>query len=241
MAAFKLRTLAMVNVSKRTLQWQENLEREKPPEDREQQYPPVEVTTLPCHYEITAELAAQLNAEIANYNRNRNGLSLWNVLAICLENKIPVPDEVSEFFLHISRKLVGYARDGEKQARQLISDLVLGTVNEDGGRGEFRSFQNAEKERDIVRRTGEIILQQVASKLPAHEPLEAIYETVAKEFDVEPAHVKKLVRLYEADAGSFGFRELLKAATSPSQVFASGLDTTLTSPGAEVHSEEPSD
>jgi hypothetical protein len=67
---------------------------------------------------------------------------------------------------------------------------VLGTVNENGGRGEFRSFQNAEKERDIVRRTGGIILQQVAGKLPAHESLEAIYETVAKEFDVEPEHVK---------------------------------------------------
>jgi hypothetical protein len=71
--------------------------------------------------------------------------------------------------------------------------------------------------------------------------LEAIYETVAEEFDVEPEHVKRLFRLYEADAGSFGFRELLKATTSPPQVFASGLDTTLASPDDEVHSEEPSD
>jgi hypothetical protein len=29
----------MVDVKKRALQWQENLERAKPPEDREQQYP----------------------------------------------------------------------------------------------------------------------------------------------------------------------------------------------------------
>jgi hypothetical protein len=234
----------MVDVRKRKLQWQENLERAKRPEDREQQYPPVEVT-IPRHYEITAELAAQLNTEIANYNRNRNALSLWNVLAICLENKIPVPDKVSEFFLHVSRKLIGYARDGEQQARQSISDLVLGTVNEDGGRGAFRSFQNSEKERDIVRRTNEIIFQQIsqqiAGKPRAHESLEAIYETVAPEFDVEPEHVKKVFGLYERDAGSFGLRELLKAATSPPQVFASGLDTTPARPDDEVHSDESSD
>lgn len=231
----------MVDVKKRRLQWQENLEREKRPEDRERQYPPVEVTTSPRHYEITAELAARLNAEIANYNRNRNALSLWNVLAICLENEIPVPDKVSEFFLDISRKLIGYARDGQKEARQLISNLVLGTISEDGGRGEFRSFQNAEKERDIVRRVSEIILQQIAGKLPPHESLEAIYETVAQEFSVEPEHVKRLFRLYEADAGSFGFRELFKAATSPPQVFASGLDTTHASPNDDIHSEDQSD
>jgi hypothetical protein len=80
---------------------------------------------------------------------------------------------------------------------------VLGTVNEDGGRGVFRSFQHAEKERDIVRRTGDIILQWIAGKLPALESLESIYETVAKEFYVDPEHVKKLFRLYEAEAGSF--------------------------------------
>jgi hypothetical protein len=228
----------MVDVKKRALQWQENLERAKPPKDREQQYPPVGVTTLPRHYEITAGLAGQLNVEIANYNRDRNALSLWNVLAICLENKIPVPDKVDEFFLNISQKLIGYSRDGKKEARQFISDLVLGTVNEDGGRGVFRSFQNVENERDIVRRFGELILQN-AGKLES-ESLEAIYENVAEEFDVEPEHVKKLVRLHEADAGSFGFRELLKATTNPPQVFASGLDTTLTS-SDEVHSEEPSD
>jgi hypothetical protein len=153
------------------------------------------------NYEITAQLAARLNAEIANYNRHRNTLSLWNVLAICLENKIPVPDKVSEFFLDISQRLIGFARNGEKQASQSISNLVLGTISEDGGRGEFRSFQNIEKERDIVRRTGEIILQRIAGKLPALKSLEAIYETVAQEFSVEPEHVKRLFRLYEADAG----------------------------------------
>ncbi|BBZ99860.1 hypothetical protein [Bradyrhizobium diazoefficiens] len=231
----------MVDVRKRTLQWQENLERAKRPEDNEQQYPPVEVTTLPCHYEITAQLAARLNTEIANYNRHRNALSLWNALAICLENKIPVPDKVSEFFLDISQKLIGFARDGEKQASRSISNLVLGTISEDGGRGEFRSFQNIEKERDIVRRTGEIILQRIAGKLPALKSLEAIYETVAQEFSVEPEHVKRLFRLYEADAGSFGFRELLKAATSPPQVFASGLDTTHANPDDAIHSDDPPD
>lgn len=231
----------MIDVRKRTLQWQENLEKAERPEDGKEQFPPVEVTILPRHYEITAELAVRLNTEIADYKRNRNALSLWSVLAICLENEIPVPDGVNEFFLDISRKLIGYARDGEKQARQSISDLVLGTINEDGGHGAFRSFQNAEKERAIVRRTNEIIFQRIAGKPPAHASLEAIYETVASEFNVEPEHVKKVFRLYERDAGSFGVRELLKAATSPPQVFASGLDTTPAIPDAEVQSEESLD
>jgi hypothetical protein len=235
----------MVDVRKRTLLWQENLERANRLKDGKQQYPPVEITTPLGHFKITADLAAQLNVEIADYKRNRNALSLWSILAICLENKIPVPDGVSEFFLHISQKLIGYACDHEKQARQSISDLVLGTVNEDGGHGAFRSFRNLEKEQDIVRRTNEIIVQQIrqriAGKPPAHASLEAIYETVASEFDVEPEHVKKVFRLYERDAGSFGLRELLKAVTSPPQVFASGLDTTVAIPDVEVHSEEPSD
>jgi hypothetical protein len=242
--SFQAQDLPMIDVRKRTLQWRENLEKTKRLGGKEQ-YPPVEITTPLGHFKITADLAAQLNAEIADYKRNRNALSLWNVLAICLENKIPVPDGVSEFFLHISRKLIGYAYDNEKQARQSISDLVLGTVNDDGGHGPFRSFQEAEKERGIVRRTNEIIIQQlrqrIAGKPPAHASLEAIYGTVASEFDVDPEHVKKVFRLYERDAASFGFRELLKAATSPPQVFVSGLDTTLAIPDAEVHSEEPSD
>jgi hypothetical protein len=228
----------MVDVRKRTQQWRENLEESKSPGHRKHQYPPVEATTSPRHYEITADVASRLNTEIANYNRNRNALSLWNVLAICLENKIPVPDKVSEFFLDISRKLIGFARDGEKQASRSISNLVLGTISEDGGRGEFRSFQNIEKERAIVHRTGEVILQRIAGELPALRSLEAIYETVAQEFSVEPEHVKKLFRLYEADAGSFGFRELFKAATSPPQVFASGLDTTHANTDDEIHSDD---
>ena len=234
----------MVDVRKRTLQWQENLKRANRPEDAKKQYPPVEVTTLPCHYEITAELASRLNAEIANYNRDRNTLSLWNVLAICLENKIPIPDKVSKFFLDISRELIGYARDGKKEARQSISDLVLGTVNEDGGRGEFGSFQNAEKERDIVRQTRDLILQKIEGNAPARKSLESIYATVAAEFHVQPEHVKKLFRLYEADAGSFGFRELLDAIKRPPQVFQSGLDTTPPPDGfipSRHQTEEPSD
>lgn len=235
----------MTDVGKRRLQWQENLELAKRPEDRERQYSPVEITTPSRQYEITAELAARLNTEIAKYNRDRNALSLWHVLAICLENGIPVPDGISEFFLNISRKLIGFARNGEQQARQSISDLVLGTVNEGGGPGAFRAFQNMEKERDIVRRTNELIFQHleqlIAHKAPTHKSLEAIYATVAPEFDVEPEHVKKIFRLYERDAGSFGLRELLEAATSAPQLFGSGLDTTSASPEAGVHSEEPSD
>ncbi|WP_213736052.1 hypothetical protein [Bradyrhizobium sp. dw_411] len=225
----------MVDRGKRTLRWQENLERAKPPAEREQQYPPVDVTNPPRHYEITAEVAARVNTEIANYNRDRNTLSLWKVLTICLENKIPIPEKVDKFFLNISHKLVGYSRDGQKEARQFISDLVLGTVNEDGGRGVFRSFHDTENERDIVRRAGDIIVQNAGKLEP--ESLEAIYGTVAQEFDVQPEHVKKLVRLYEADAGSFGFRELLKATTRPPQVFASGIDTTLVNPDDKGHSE----
>ena len=163
----------MVDVRKRTLQWQENLERAKRPEDRKQQCPPVEVTTAPIQYEVTAELAGLINTEIANYNRDRNTLSLWKVLAICLENKIPVPKKVDEFFLDISQKLIEFARDGKKEARQSISDLVLGTVNEDGGRGEFRSFQNAEKERDIVRQTRDLILQKIKGKALARKSSES--------------------------------------------------------------------
>ncbi|MCK1453577.1 hypothetical protein IVB36_22555 [Bradyrhizobium sp. 35] len=216
----------MVDVRKRTRQWQKNLEKAKRPEDREHQYPPVEATTVPRHHQISAEVAARINVEIANYNRHRNALSLWNALAICLENKIPVPDELSEFFLNISRKLIGFARDGEKQASRAISNLVLDASGQDGGPGKFRSFQNIEKERAIVHRTGEIVLQRIAGKLPALKSLEAIYESVASEFSVEPEHVKRLFRLYEADAGSLGFRELFKAATSPPQMFDSGLDTT---------------
>jgi len=231
----------MVDVKKRTLQWQENLELAKRPEDRERQYPPVEATTAPRHYEISAQLAARLNAEIANYNRHRNALSLWNALAICLENKIPVPDKLSEFFLDVSQKLIGFARDGEKQASRSISNLVLGTISEDGGRGEFRSFQNVEKEREIVRSTGDMILRRIAGELPTLRSLEAIYEAVAQEFGVEPEHVKRLIRLYETDAGSFGFRELFKAATSRPQVFASGLDTTHARLEDDIHSEDQAD
>jgi len=51
-------------------QWQENLERTKRPENREQQYPAVGVTILLRHYEITAEVADRLDAEIADYNRD---------------------------------------------------------------------------------------------------------------------------------------------------------------------------
>jgi hypothetical protein len=231
----------MVDVRKRMQQWMVNLEREKRPENRQQQYPPVEITTPSRDYKITAELAAQLNTEIANYNRHRNALSLWNVLTICIENRIPVPGGVGEFFLNISQKLIRYAHDGEKQARELISDLVLGTINEDGGPGKFQSYRNVEQERDIVRRVGEIALQQIESGFQKHKTLEAIYETVAEEHSVQADHVKKLVRLYEGGAGSFDLRELFKAATSPPQVFASGLDTTSVGSDDEVHSEKPSD
>jgi hypothetical protein len=230
----------MVDVKKRRLEWQKNFELAKQAAKHKDQYGPVEITTSPRQYEITADLAAQINTELANYYRHRNALSLWNVLAICIENKIPIPDEVSEFFLNISRKLIGYARDGEEQAREFVSDLVLGTINENGGRGEFQSFQNVKKEQDIVRRTFEVTLQQIESAFPTHKSLEAIYVTVGREFGVQPDHVRKLVQLYEGGAGSFDLRELFKAATSPPQVFASGLDTTPAIPD-EVHSEKPSD
>jgi hypothetical protein len=237
----------MVDVKKRRLQWSKNQEKsrlkfgEREGADSKLTYKPVEVTTSPGHYEITAELASQINTELASYSRDGNALCLWKVLAICLESDIPVPGTARKFFFEISQKLIQFARDGVKQARESVSDLALGTINEDGGRGVFRSFVSAEKERGIVRRAENIILQQIAGELPRHESLEAVYETVATEFDVQPEHVKKLIQLYEADAGSFGFRELLDAVTGSPQVFASGLDTTVVTPGGQVHSEEPSD
>jgi hypothetical protein len=235
----------MVDVKKRRLEWQENLELAKPPAEREHQYGPVEITTSPRQYEISADLAAQINTELANYNRHRNALSLWNVLTICIENKIPIPDKVSGFFLDVSQKLIGYARDGKKGASPLIARLVLGTVDDDGGGASaLRSFRNMEKERDIVRRTNEIIFQditqRIAGKSRTYKSLEAIYSTVANELCVESKQVQRVFRLYEKDTGSFGLRELLEAATSSPQVFASGLDTTPARPD-EVHSEDPSD
>ena len=64
---------------------------------RTDEYGPVEITTKPRQYEITADLAAQINTELTNYYRHRNALSLWNVLAICIENKIPIPDMQIEY------------------------------------------------------------------------------------------------------------------------------------------------
>jgi len=151
---------------------------------------------------------------------------------------------VSGFFLDISQKLIRYARDGEKGASPSIACLVLGTVDDDGGHGALRSFRNMERERDIVRRTNEIIFQditqRIAGKPRTYKSLEAIYSTVANKFCVDSDHVKRVFRLYERDAGSFGLRELLEAATSPPQVFASGLDTTPAIPD-EVQSPKSRD
>lgn len=230
----------MVDVKQRRQKWRKNFGRDPHSKKRKQQLPPVELASSRLRFDVPSELVVQINVEIANYNRDRNPLSLWIVLTICLENQIPVPEGVDDFFLNISRKLVGYARQGEPQARQFISDLVLGTTNEAGGRGVFASFLNAEKEREIVRRTNEIIIQQIDCAFPEQKSLDAVYEIVADEFGVEPEHVKKLVRLYEGDPDGLDVRALFKAVNSPPQIHASGLDTTV---GAEPDDdfEEPSD
>lgn len=80
----------------------------------------------------------EINDSLAIYNNTGNTLALWSALRVCLRHRRPVPDGLAQFFEEIADKLLQFSADGEKEARQLVAGLVLGTKNQGGGPSRFQ-------------------------------------------------------------------------------------------------------
>ena len=93
---------------------------------------------------------AEINKEIALYNRSGNMLALWAVLGMCARAGVKLPEGVDERFATIAERLLRYAEEGEKRARESVADRVLGTRNVSGGRSVFQEYALLKRNAGIV-------------------------------------------------------------------------------------------
>ncbi|MGC2224646.1 MAG: hypothetical protein WA624_20965 [Methylocella sp.] len=116
-----------------------------------QKHPPKHTRLLPVEVQGKPRPEdVEINKFLAIYNKTGNNLALWSALLVCLRHRRPVPDGLAQFFEGIAEKLLQFSADGEKEARQLVPDLVLGTKSQGGGPSVFQQFRQILEERQLL-------------------------------------------------------------------------------------------
>jgi len=154
----------------------------------------------------------EINKFLAIYNNTGNALASWAALLVCLRHRRPVPDGLAEFFEGIAKKLLQFSEDDQKEARQLVPDLVLGTTNQGGGPSVFQQFRQILEERQLL----ELIQSRMTTITDIADPWPVrtqarVYESVAEESCRDVEYIRKLFEQYDRDAGSFGITAVREA------------------------------
>jgi len=151
----------------------------------------------------------EINRFLAQYNRTGNALALWAAFRVCLQHDRPLPDGMKQFFRKIADKLLQYSADAVPQARDLVADLVLETMNERGGPSVFVRYATDVEKQGRYRRTRSAMMEGIVNKA---QPLSQakVYEKVAD----KPHQVEKVRKNFEAqerDSGSFAIGAVRRA------------------------------
>jgi hypothetical protein len=154
----------------------------------------------------------EINKFLAIYNNTGNALAAWAALLVCLGHHRPVPDGLAQFFEGIAKKLLQFSEDDQKEARQLVPDLVLGTTNQGGGPSVFQQYRQILEERRLL----ELIRSRITTITDIVDPWPArtqarVYESVAEETGRDVEYIRKLFERHDRNAGSFSIRTVRAA------------------------------
>ena len=152
----------------------------------------------------------EINKFLAIYNNTGNILAAWSALRVCLRHRRPVPDGLAEVFEGIAEKLLQFSADDEKEARQLVPDLVLGTRNQGGGPSVFQQFRQILEERQLLELIQSRMMTHIVDAWPPWKHTQ-VYESVADETGHRVEYIRKLFEQYDRDAGSFGISAVREA------------------------------
>jgi len=167
--------------------------------------PPIEKSGGPRPEDI------EINKFLAQYNRTGNALALWAAFRVCLQHDRPVPDGMKQFFRKIADKLLQYSADAVPQARDLVADLVLETMNERGGPSVFERYATDVKNQELYRLTHSAMME--GGIVDKAKPLSQakVYEKVADKAHREVEKVRKNFEAQERDSGSFAIGAVRRA------------------------------
>ena len=152
----------------------------------------------------------EINKFLAIYNETGNILAAWSALLVCLRHRRPVPDGLAEVFEGIAEKLLQFSADDEKEARQLVPDVVLGTKNQGGGPSVFQQFRQILEERQLL----ELIQSRMITHIvDAWDPWTQtrVYESVADETGHDVEYIRKLSERHDRNSGSFRISAVISA------------------------------
>jgi hypothetical protein len=152
----------------------------------------------------------EINKFLAIYNGTGNILAAWSALVICFRHHRPVPDGLAEVFAGMGEKLLQFSADDEKEARQLVPDLVLGTRNQDGGPSVFQQFRQILEERQLLELIQSRMMTHIVDAWPPWTQTQ-VYESVADETDHRVEYIRKLFERHDRDSGSFGISAVREA------------------------------
>jgi hypothetical protein len=152
----------------------------------------------------------EINQFLARYNGTGNALALWAAFRVCLQHDRPLPDGMKQFFRKIADELLRYSDDAVPQARGLVADLVLGTMNEPGGPSVFGRYATDDKSQELYEQTHSAMMEGIVDKA---KPLSQakVYANVADKSDCEVEKVRKNFEAQERDLGSFAIGAVRRA------------------------------
>jgi hypothetical protein len=117
---------------------------------------------------------------------------------------------MKQFFRKIADGLLRYSADAVPQARDLVADLVLETMNERGGPSVFERYATDVKNRELYDQTHSAMMEGIVDKA---NPLSQarVYENVADKSHRDVEKVRKNFEAQERDLGTFSIRAVRRA------------------------------
>jgi hypothetical protein len=85
------------------------------------------------------------------YEESKNPLIFWEVLQVCLDEKLPIPDWVSNYFRESATKLIELADRQEKSGQRAAFEVYRALGMKKPGSGNiFTQFQRQRREQKVI-------------------------------------------------------------------------------------------
>ena len=110
----------------------------------------------------------------------------------------PVPDGLAKVFEGIAEKLLQFSADDEKEARQLVPDVVLGTKNQGGGPSVFQKYRQILEERQLLELSQSRMTTHIVEAWPPWTQAQ-VYKSVADETGRDVEYIRKLFEQHDRD------------------------------------------
>jgi hypothetical protein len=146
-------------------------------------------------------LQMELDVIHVSYKESRNPLLVWQALELCLDEKYPMPDWISDYLKEVASALLDLPKkrdelkkpSAEKSLPRAAFDVckALG-MSQPGSTDIFSNYLIYNRNQEIVSRVCGLIVRETSQGIEDHAKVTRAMETIAQEMKVEYSTVMDL-------------------------------------------------